>query len=303
MNAIAIADPHVDRAAWLEARKAGIGSSDAAAVCGQSPWSTALEVYLHKTGAVSAPEENVRMRWGTLLEPVLASAYEDVTDTPLRKVPMLQHPRLAWMLASIDRVTIDGSRIVEFKNVGQNLAHHWLDADEGPDGIPPYVHLQVQHQMEVSGIHETDVVALIGGHDFRIYSVPFNAAMAESIIGIESAFWKCVEQGTPPHPDWSHPATPDLIAAMHRPRGDVSVTLGILEQQQVEMYQWACEQIRQAEQMKDEAKARLIDYMGSAGRAEFPSGVVVTRKRVQRKAYSVEATDYYDFRVKAPRDK
>ena len=44
MNAVA------ERAAWLAERRSGIGGSDIAAILGLSPWKTAVDVWLDKTG-------------------------------------------------------------------------------------------------------------------------------------------------------------------------------------------------------------------------------------------------------------
>ena len=40
----------LDREAWLDVRKGGIGSSDAAAAVGLNPYKSPLELWLEKTG-------------------------------------------------------------------------------------------------------------------------------------------------------------------------------------------------------------------------------------------------------------
>ncbi len=60
-----------DREEWLQVRKTGIGSSDAAAAIGLCPYKSQLELWLEKTGrapAVDAEPEDGPMYWGTLLE-------------------------------------------------------------------------------------------------------------------------------------------------------------------------------------------------------------------------------------------
>ena len=42
-----------EHAAWLEGRRQGIGSSDAPAVLGLSPWACALDVYSSKVEGTS----------------------------------------------------------------------------------------------------------------------------------------------------------------------------------------------------------------------------------------------------------
>ncbi|MDP3766551.1 MAG: YqaJ viral recombinase family protein, partial [Dehalococcoidia bacterium] len=68
----------MDDAAWLAARRAGIGGTDAAAILGLSPFRTPLDVYLDKTGAAQDERtETQPMRWGKALEPVIAEAVEE----------------------------------------------------------------------------------------------------------------------------------------------------------------------------------------------------------------------------------
>jgi predicted phage-related endonuclease len=45
-----------------------------------------------------------------------------------------------------------------------------------------------------------DVAALIGGNDFRIYTVPADAELQNLILDREAAFWEMVKAGTPPDP-------------------------------------------------------------------------------------------------------
>ena len=62
-----------DRAEWLEARKDGLGASDAAAVLGISPWKTNVQLWEEKTGLV-VPEDiggNPAVKYGNDAEPLL----------------------------------------------------------------------------------------------------------------------------------------------------------------------------------------------------------------------------------------
>src|SRR5690606_26404268 len=87
----------LDREDWLEVRKGGIGSSDAAAAVGLSPYKSPLELWMEKTGRASSQAEHAGFDdpryWGTLLEPYVAVAYQQMTERRVRKVnAVLQHP-------------------------------------------------------------------------------------------------------------------------------------------------------------------------------------------------------------------
>src|SRR5271154_4241217 len=105
------------RKAWLEARRKGLGSTDAAVVLDRSPWMSRFELHLDKTGQLPLDrfeEINAYQEWGNRLELAIAEAYADREGVELIE-PELQvsreHP---WMLATVDRIRDDG-RIVELK--------------------------------------------------------------------------------------------------------------------------------------------------------------------------------------------
>lgn len=67
-----------DRAEWLEHRKKYIGGSDAAAVIGQNPWKSNVDLWLEKTGQVISPDisENPNVKFGTNAEPIIRELFK-----------------------------------------------------------------------------------------------------------------------------------------------------------------------------------------------------------------------------------
>ena len=69
----------LNRDQWLDIRRSGIGSSDAAAAVGLNPYKSQLELWMEKTGRGGAlpqldpNDEASPMYWGTLLEPIVAA--------------------------------------------------------------------------------------------------------------------------------------------------------------------------------------------------------------------------------------
>ena len=144
------------REEWLTVRKQGIGSSDAAAAVGLNPYKSQLELWLEKTGRdTSLPkldpqDEDCPAYWGNILEPIVATHYSRRSGHRVRRInAVLQHPdpKLAWMLANIDREVIGAPevQILECKTAGINGARLWKE------GVPEYVQLQVMHQLAVTG--------------------------------------------------------------------------------------------------------------------------------------------------------
>lgn len=183
---------------FITARSTGVGGSDIAAILGLSRFKTPLTVYLEKRGELGPQPDNDAMRWGRYLEPVVRQAYADATGYEVR-VPtsMLRHPRHEFAVANIDGfVDGDAGRIFEAKTA--RTADGWGDA--GSDQVPQAYLLQVQWYMEVTALPVADVAALIGGSDFRIYTVEADRELQQMLLDAAAEFWLRVQRGEPPEP-------------------------------------------------------------------------------------------------------
>ena len=189
---------------WLRERKNYLGGTDLAAICGLSPYRTALDVYLDKTSDNISEDTNAAMRWGTLLEDVVAKAYkEDIgngkevweSDHPVR------HTEHRFLAANIDRWV--GKRkdireyILECKTAGFNKGKEW--GDLGTDQIPESYLVQVAYYAAICNVPKVDIAVLIGGQDFRIYTYNRNKDLEDKIIKIGINFWhNHIEKRIPP---------------------------------------------------------------------------------------------------------
>ena len=204
----------LSRENWLQFRKQGIGSSDAAAACGIHPYLSMLELWMIKTGRMSSDidasnnngiEGYSPLYWGNTLEPMVAKYYQEHTGNKVRRVnAILQHPDpdKAFMLANLD-YAITGSdevQILECKTAGEHGAKLWKH------GVPLYVTCQVQHQLAVTGKQAAHICVLLCGHEAKIYKVERDERLIESIMEHERLFWQYVETDTPPTPDHSESA-------------------------------------------------------------------------------------------------
>lgn len=187
------AETQINRADWLAARRTGIGGSDVAPILGLSKWRSPLDVYMDKRGEAPEQPDNEAMLWGRALEPVIRQQYAERTGLEvMQPVGILTHPQHAFMLANVDGIA--GCKVLEIKTA--RTAQGW--GEPGSDEIPDAYALQVQHYMAVTGLDAADVAVLIGGSDFRIYTVPADAALQADMIAAEAEFWQRVQTGTPP---------------------------------------------------------------------------------------------------------
>ena len=217
----------LSREDWLQVRKQGIGSSDAAAACGIHPYLSMLELWMIKTGRMSSDiDESIEgyspLYWGNTLEPMVAKYYQEHTGNKVRRVnAILQHPEQPFMLANLD-YAITGSgevQILECKTAGEHGAKLWKH------GVPLYVTYQVQHQLAVTGKTAAHICVLLCGHEAKIYKVERDERLIESIMEHERQFWQYVQTDTPPTPDHSESAAKALKLLYPTPKPSSKVDL------------------------------------------------------------------------------
>lgn len=187
---------------WHQRRRTGIGGSDAAAILGISPWSSALMVYLEKRGEVEPDEAEAseRMKWGQRLERTVLAGYSEDTGVAVRAGGFRRSKDYPFAIGNLDGIAAD--RIVEVK-VTDHMGSRW---DDGPQGIPPYYYAQVQHYLIVAGKTRADVAVLERGNRLVVRPVEWDEAFTDEMMAEESRLWQRVKDGDPPPPDGSDSA-------------------------------------------------------------------------------------------------
>lgn len=266
---------------WLDVRRQGLGSSDAAAAVGLSPYRSPLELWAEKTGMARLPQPDPQddtqpVYWGTLLEPIVAAHYTRRTGRRIRKVnAVLQHPEHPWMLANLDRevIGVPEVQILECKTAGVQGARLWQD------GVPEHVQLQVLHQLAVTGKRAADVIVLIGGQELRIHRIERDEQAIAHLIALEAAFWRCVEERRPPPADGSASAERALQALYPQDRGQTLDWTQDTEMGNTFSDLQAIRQRLKAFELEEaRLRQRIEQRMGEASRALFETGEVSWRQ-------------------------
>ena len=268
----------LSRDEWLEVRKTGIGSSDAAASVGLNPYQSQLELWMVKTGRGAAlpkidpNDDSTPMFWGTMLEAFVAAHYTKKSGKRVRKInAVLQHPVHSWMLANIDREVIGAPdvQILECKTTGMNGAKLWSE------GVPEYIVLQVQHQLAVTSKSAADVAVLVCGNEYRCYRIERDDALIARLIELEKKFWHYVETDTPPPADGSDSADLSLRCLYPNDSGN---TLDLTHDTDLSTafadLVTVMDEITKREKFEAELKQKIQQRMADASKAVFESGEV-----------------------------
>ena len=152
-----------------EVRKTGISGTDISAICGVNPYRTAFQVYLEKTGKAEAVEVTPQMRWGLILEPVVATQFRLAHPKEFGEMKMNEttfvNPDNQLVVGTPDYLMPETEHGLEVKTVGTFMAKGF--GDQGTDDVPKHHYLQCEWYMILMGWTHWHLAALIGGQDYR----------------------------------------------------------------------------------------------------------------------------------------
>lgn len=277
MIAATIAEPLT--AEWHEARRKGIGASEIAAVLGISPWESPFSLYWRKANGWEA-NLSAEMEWGTRLESAIAAKYADVHPEFSVQPTGLVHGVEPWMLATPDRVLFDAENWqvapTSYAIGALELKTGHRDDGWGEPGtaeIPVHYRAQAQWQMLVLDVQWVDVAVLVGGSDYREYSVLRDERDIAVMVEAGRRFMARLESGDPPPLD-DHYATLVTVKRLHPDLDDMDVEV---DRAVATGYRRACEMERKAKSAKARYEILVRDQMGRARRATSGGAFVASR--------------------------
>lgn len=175
----------VNNTEWLRLRKSGIGGSDAGAICGVNPYSSAMKVFQDKTSEKIEEQDNEAIRIGHDLEDYVAQRFMEATGLKVRKSNFMyrstEHP---FMIADVDRLVVGEDAGLECKTASAYQADKWADGN-----IPLHYIMQCYHYMAVTGKRIWYIAAVILGREFTYRRLEWDDELISRLTGIEEDFW------------------------------------------------------------------------------------------------------------------
>lgn len=200
--------PYGDREEWLKIRKGYVGGSDAGAIIGMNPYSSAFSVWAEKTGQVPEFEGNVSTRVGTMLEDLVAKLFTEETGKKVQRLNFtIVNDRYPWACANIDREIIGEDAVLEIKTTNS-----YVNVKQFRNGeYPEMWYAQMTHYLAVTGAKKAYLAVLSEGRDFRIFELERDEGEIQALMEAEKEFWNeyVVPMKTPPVD--GHSATTDAI--------------------------------------------------------------------------------------------
>lgn len=262
-------------AEWLEFRKQDITSTEVAALFNLSPYLSEFELWHRKKdGMDSGFEPNDRIKWGQRLQDSIAHGVAEDNGWKVRRMDeYLRVPDLRMGSSfdfSIESCT-DDPRIglLEIKNVDALIFRDQWAVDGDTLEAPSHIEIQVQHQLAVSGRAFAYLAALVGGNRVVLIKRTPDQAIITAIKSKVQAFWKSVDENTPPSPDFHRDA--EFISKLYgyaEPGKVFDASSDSEIQTLMERYKALAGQVKTAEDEKDAIKAQILTRVGDAEKVE-----------------------------------
>lgn len=239
----------------LAAREGKLTASDWAAALGYHPFKTPLQLYREKRGEAEATVNWEPAEIGHLIESAILSI--GVHRTGLKIQPnsdFVVHPEFEWAGCTPDAFS-DDDGTVDAKNVGARMAHHW-DND-----APVYYDIQRRIQIACTRKKRGHLFALIGGNDFRVYTIERDEEYERYLLAKGREFMERVWNGEPPE---ATAGDIDQLLGRYPQNTKPFVTPTDADKALIAEYRVAKEAADKVEKVRKDLYAKLIDRLGDA---------------------------------------
>lgn len=223
-------------AAWLDARKGDITSTEAAGLFDAGAYDNArtfYELFTIKAGLLPpAPfKANSRTIWGTRLEAAIATGIAEdygLIVEPFKVYMRIKELRLGSsfdfrIIGLADGFDGDesarnmyrehGDGILEVKNIDSlQFRRNWIDDGETIEATPQ-IEMQIQQQMEVSDLNWSLIAPLVGGNTPKVVIRQRDREVGAMIRDKAADLWERIASGNAPEPDYTKDA--EVIAKLY----------------------------------------------------------------------------------------
>ena len=175
---------------WLANRQTGIGGSDAGKIMTGNA-ETLLKLWREKRGEEEGDDlsDILPVQMGTWTEPLNRYWFTKQTGKPVSEdMRECRHDN------GISRCELDGWIVGESAIFEAKHTNAFAKSGE----VQEKYYWQVQHQMACSGAERCYLSVFFGNMKWECFTIERNDADIERLLEAEEAFWKHVQDGTPP---------------------------------------------------------------------------------------------------------
>ena len=180
-------------------RKEGLGASESAIIMGYSTYKTPYQLYLEKTGIVTAEDEQSEQQyWGNALESAIIKRFEEENHVEVTFPDTVYHPDYPFIFANLDGWIAADHAVVEAKCVNSFQRGQWDMA--ATDGIPLAYLIQIAKQCAITNAIRGYCAVLVGGNEYQQFIYERDLPLEALIIQSDIEFWDKVQKRIEPDP-------------------------------------------------------------------------------------------------------
>lgn len=317
-------------------RSQDITASVAGALLGVHPYWTAYKLWALKTARLSASLPNRAQQRGSLFEPIAVNLVRHQYPDLLIDYPLDAYWRdsVARMGASPDAFAMRpdiGRGVLQIKTISEDAWRQgWADPDTGDVVLPTWIAVQANVEADLTDAAFAAVAAIkvprglddlveglvhsgcgniedvltgvafawlaLGRLEVNIIEVPIHVGVLRRLRAQIAEFWRVVEAGETPPPDWSRDG--DTVLDVFRDSEDqmAILTEPAAFETLVSDYAAAKDAEGAAAKQAAELKPQIIAMLGNADRGETGRWRVFAKTQ-HRKAYTVRESSSRPLRV------
>lgn len=278
-------------------RRECIGASEAPAIVGVDPFTSAGSIWARKTGrapSTVAARGMTPAAVGSALGPLLVAYAADQLGREVGAQEVwYRHPEKP-MSVTVDGLILNPPGVlIEAKTVGllgPPPAYAAEYGEDGTDAVPRALLVQVHHafavleaQPDLPAVREALAPVLIGGRGLHLYRIVRDDALVQDLRDLEAHWWQTYVVGDRCPP--GEPPSLEILRHMERsPLGPPKPLDPVL----VNEWLAAKEVAKQASTNEEHIRRAILTELGDGELGECPLGRV-TYKAQQRGAYTVAA--------------
>ena len=302
---------------WLKQRSKIIGASDVAAILGENPFRTNIDVWADKTGRGDFYADNDHLRFGRDVEGAIANLYETRTKRPVRDLgaTVVQiHPNIPWLGATLDRLTeveiikgenkeiehllnetdITGS-IVEVPLELKHVGGMFVRKDDWVEDPPSMYQIQVQIQCECyrdengNRVPFGSLAGMFPGYQLGWTEMARSGEFFEYIFPNIDKFWNHYVAKDIQPPYTPHDRALDSAKSLYPVDNGSTVVLDNTALSLANELQTLTTKIGEYQKEKKQIQTELRLLLGESTFGSLPDGTFLSLKTQNVKEYTVKA--------------
>lgn len=265
--------PHEE---WLARRRKSIGGSDAAAVVGLNAYVSPYSLWAEKTGKVPGFAGNLATEVGTYMEEFVAQKFAQEAGKKVRRFnKIIYNPDYPFAHVNIDRDVVGEDAGLECKTTDTLNLKKFKGGE-----YPANYYVQCVHSMAITGAKRWYLAVLIGNKEFRWFVIERDEAEIAALMNAEADFWELVKTDTPPAVDGTA-ATSEALETIYSESDDSVCDLTAFSTN-LRQYIALKQQIKELEELADEAANKIKAFMGESGGGECEGFKVSWKSQTRR---------------------